>query len=308
MNEKRHAGGSRAGTGMAKKLRSGSLRCLDGRYRLDVLVARGAMAEVWQAHDLVLRRTVAVKLPSAHRGADAHTAAAIRREARMAAHLNHPQIARIFDYGEVDEGGRRLPFLVMEFAAGPTLAIRIADDGAIAWPETVSICSGIAGALSAAHESSLVHRGVRPGNIVLSPTGVKMVNFGLATRSGHHLTADAGRVWGSIAYLAPEQLDHGRATPAGDLYAFGMMLYHCLAGRSPWKGSAAADILTQRRLCPQPYLPPVPGLPGPVAELYRRCTAARPEHRPTASEAEHVLQAARLATTEDEELVRHAFG
>ena len=267
------------------------MRYIDGRYRLDAPVGCGGMAEVWRAHDLVLRRAVAIKLLTTdHAGAG--YSSAVRREAIAMADLSDPRITRVFDYGECEEGGRNLPYLVMEFVTGPTLASRITGGGAIAWPEALSICGDIAGALAAAHSRSLVHRDIKPRNVILSPVGVKVVDFGSAALSGQDPADEGGRVWGTVAYLAPEQLDHGRAVPAGDMYALGIVLYQCLAGRLPWKPGAPAEVLAQRRLRPRPQLPVVPGLPTAVVDLYRRCMSAAPEARPSAHEAERILRTA----------------
>lgn len=187
------------------------MRCLSGRYVLEDQVGRGGMAEVWRAHDRVLRRTVAVKVMSRELAAEA-APEQMRQEALHSARLCHPHIAGVYDYGETVENGTRLPFLVMEYVDGPTLAGRLAE-GPLSWPEAVRICAEVADALAAAHEAGLVHRDIKPSNIMLAPAGVKVVDFGVAARTGHQAADAAGRVWGTPGYLPPEQWGTARRCP-----------------------------------------------------------------------------------------------
>jgi hypothetical protein len=254
---------------------------LAGRYRLDEPVGRGGMAVVWRAYDEVLRRTVAVKVLSASR-TERPPEDAVRREAMTAARLCHPRVAGIYDYGETEHDGRRQPFLVMEYVDGPTLAAHITDIGALQWREAATICAQVADALAAAHDNALVHRDIKPSNVMLSHSGVKVVDFGVATGAGEAVEDAAGRIWGTPGYLAPEQLQQGPALPSGDVYALGLVLFECLAGRPAWRSTKADDVLAQRARDPLPELPGHDELPEKLVQLYRRCLAVSPAERPLA--------------------------
>ena len=265
------------------------MRVLGDRYVLDTRVGRGGMAEVWRAHDDVLGRTVAVKLLAMRLVSDSHGVAQIRREALTAAKLCHPHIAGVHDYGEAVLGGQRLPYVVMEYVDGPTLAKQIADGGALSWPGALRIGAQVADALAEAHSHGLVHRDVKPSNVMLPRTGVKVVDFGVAAPAGQSAADTGGRIWGTPGYLPPEQLAHGAALPAGDVYALGLLLHECLTGRPPWPGPTARDVLAQRRRQPTPDPPGPAGLPGEVVDLYHRCLAPEPEDRPSARQVAAAL-------------------
>ena len=233
------------------------MRVLAGRYRLQAPIGAGGMATVWRAYDSVLRRPVAVKLLSPESAKDPRYGRAVRREALAAARLCHPHIAAVHDYGEIVHDGVPMPYIVMELIDGDTLAARLADPG-LQWTDAAAICADVAAAMAAAHAGGLVHRDIKPGNIMLSETGVKVVDFGVAAPCGADPAVD-GQIWGTPTYLAPEQLDNGQAVPAGDVYALGVMLYEIFAGRPPWPGATGPEVLEQRRRTPTP---PWPGPPG----------------------------------------------
>ncbi|GGL07502.1 serine/threonine-protein kinase [Mangrovihabitans endophyticus] len=266
------------------------MRRLGGRYELDKPVGKGGMAVVWRAHDRVLRRTVAVKVLSPELASDGASSEVVHREALSAAQLCHPHIAGVHDYGEAEQDGRQVPFLVMEFVDGPTLATRIARDGALGWREAATVCAEVADALAAAHEHGLVHRDVKPSNVMLPQSGVKVVDFGVAASTGQDAADAAGRVWGTPAYLPPEQIGHGPALPEGDVYALALLLHECLTGRPPWPAGDAVEMLAQRRRQPMPQLPDLPGLPAELVELHRRCLAESPGERPSAGEVAGILR------------------
>jgi hypothetical protein len=254
------------------------MRQLSERYRLDRVVGRGGMAAVWRAHDLVLNRTVAIKVLSPDHAGDPGLVEAIHREARSSARLSHPHIATVHDYGEAPRRDERVPFVVMEFVKGDTLADRIAERGPLDWREAVTVCAQVAEALAAAHDAGVVHRDIKPGNVMLASDGVKVVDFGIAALAGREATDATGRVWGTPGYIPPEQFRNGTALPTGDVYALGLLLYECLAG-SP--ASPATDIPAARRHRVPP-LPPSPERPPAVDAVYRRCVAYDPQDRPTA--------------------------
>ncbi|GGM40023.1 hypothetical protein GCM10011608_26030 [Micromonospora sonchi] len=257
------------------------MRTLDGRYRLEQRVGLGGMSEVWRAHDEVLDREVAVKLLSPGQPDGAESVARIRAEARSAARLVHPNVASVHDFGTcVTLPGHETPYIVMELAMGDTLAAHLRA-GPLHWRIAVRVCAEVSAALAAAHAHGIVHRDVKPANVMLTPSGVKVLDFGIATPTGAADPTPDGVVIGTPAYLAPEQLHRAPATPAADMYALGVLLYYCLTGRLPYAADSVTQLLgPQRRQPPQP-LPDLPGLPAEVADLCRRLLAEEPTRRPS---------------------------
>ncbi|MCX4472845.1 serine/threonine protein kinase [Micromonospora sp. NBC_01655] len=256
------------------------MRTLDGRYQLEQRIGIGGMSEVWQAHDVVLDRPVAVKLISPGRDGPA-SVERIRAEARSAARLVHPNVASVHDFGTSSTvHDRSAPYIVMELAQGETLAAHLRA-GPLDWRIAVRVCAEIAAALAAAHAHGIVHRDVKPANVILTPSGVKVLDFGIATPAGVPDELPDGMVVGTPAYLAPEQFDRRPATPAADMYALGVLLYYCLTGRLPYPADSTSDLLGARRRQPPAPLPPVDGLPPEVAGLYGQLMADDPAHRPT---------------------------
>ncbi|BCJ56637.1 serine/threonine-protein kinase [Micromonospora endophytica] len=257
------------------------MRTLDGRYRLEQRIGLGGMSEVWRAHDEVLDREVAVKLLSPGQPEDAASVARIRAEARSAARLVHPNVASVHDFGTCGRlPGHETPYIVMELAMGETLATHLRT-GPLDWRIAVRVCAEVSAALAAAHAHGIVHRDVKPANVMLTPSGAKVLDFGIATPAGAADPSPEGMVVGTPAYLAPEQLHRAPVTPAADMYALGVLLYCCLTGRLPYTVDSVTQLLgPQRRQPPQP-LPEVPGLPAEVADLCRRCLAEDPSVRPS---------------------------
>ncbi|MFF5217327.1 serine/threonine-protein kinase [Micromonospora sp. NPDC000442] len=255
------------------------MRCLQRRYRLDEPVGRGGMATVWRGYDLRLQRTVAVKLLSAPLLGDPAARDRIRREALAAARLDHPGVARVYDYGEQRHLTRTpTPFLVMEFVAGSTLAARLRAAGPLPADEALRIGQQVAAALAAAHEQDIVHRDVKPGNIMLTDSGVKVVDFGIAAGAGDDPAEPDGQVWGTPSYLPPELTAGAEAVPAGDLFALGVVLAECLTGQAP-----------QRSPHEPVSVPSVEGLSASHAYLIGRCLATDPDRRPGAAELAEAL-------------------
>ncbi|GAB3842473.1 hypothetical protein GCM10029963_15570 [Micromonospora andamanensis] len=257
------------------------MRTLDGRYRLDQRIGIGGMSEVWRAYDAVLDRPVAVKLVSPGQPDGSASVERIRCEARSAARLVHPNVASVHDFGTcAPVMGRELPYIVMELAEGQTLAAHLRA-GPLDWRIAVRVCAEVSAALAAAHAHGIVHRDIKPANVMLTPSGVKVLDFGIATPAGAADTTPDGVVVGTPAYLAPEQLHRAPATPAADIYALGVLLYYCLAGRLPYPADSVSQLLGRDgRREPRP-LPELPGLPAEVAELCRRCLADDPTLRPS---------------------------
>ncbi|MEH0826226.1 MULTISPECIES: serine/threonine-protein kinase [unclassified Micromonospora] len=258
------------------------MRTLAGRYQLAQRIGLGGMSEVWRAHDLVLDRPVAVKLMSPGQQGEQTSVERIRAEARNAARLVHPNVASVHDFGTSTAlPGREAPYIVMELAEGETLATHLRA-GPLDWRIAVRVCAEVAAALAAAHAHGIVHRDVKPANVMLTPSGVKVLDFGIATPAGEPDENPDGMVVGTPAYLAPEQFDRQPATPAADMYALGVLLYYCLTGRLPYAaGTTATQLVGARRRVTAEPLPPIEGLPPEVAELCRHCLDDDPTRRPT---------------------------
>ncbi|MET7751683.1 serine/threonine-protein kinase [Micromonospora sp. NPDC005367] len=260
---------------------------LHDRYVLRERIGLGGMSEVWRADDEVLGRSVAVKALATELAADPELRATIRREARAAARLTHPHVTRVYDYGEATlPGGEVVPYLVMELVDGHNLADRVAG-GPLPWPEAVRTAGQVASALAAAHRMGVVHRDIKPGNVMLTETGAKVLDFGIATLAGpHHPLAGqtAELLMGTPAYVAPERLSAGPPDPASDVYALGALLYRTLTGRPPLPVQTWEDAVeVHQRHRPVPPLQ-VPGLPADIADLVLSCLAADPAWRPSAAQ------------------------
>ncbi|MFJ8578230.1 protein kinase [Micromonospora sp. NPDC093277] len=260
---------------------------LHDRYVLRERIGLGGMSEVWRADDEVLHRPVAVKALATQLAADPQLRATIQREARAAARLTHPHVTQVYDYAEATlPDGSLVPYLVMELVEGHTLADRLAG-GPLAWPEAVRLAGQVAAALAAAHRIGVVHRDIKPGNVMLTETGAKVLDFGIATLAGprHPLSGQTGELlMGTPAYFAPERMAPGPPNPASDVYALGALLYRTLTGRAPLPVQTWQDVLdVQARHTPIPPLH-VPGLPADVAELTLACLSVDPAQRPTAGQ------------------------
>ncbi|MEV8508537.1 protein kinase [Actinoplanes sp. NPDC051475] len=266
------------------------MRSLAGRYRVDEPVGRGGSAVVHRGYDKTLKRPIAIKLFSPYRPDSTEPSVDVLREARAAAGLSHPNVARVYDYGEFTENNQRLPYLVMEFLEGETLADELARGGALEWRRAAAICRDTAAALAAAHERDLVHRDVKPRNVMLTPTGVKVLDFGIAAAAGQNSFDTHGRLWGTPAHLAPEQLRGEPTFGAADVYALGLLLFECLTGVRAWPGSSVGEILAARHERRAPRLPRIPGLPRDVVRLYDACVAEEADRRPSAAEAAEILR------------------
>jgi eukaryotic-like serine/threonine-protein kinase len=262
---------------------------LDDRYRLDERIAVGGMGEVWRATDLLLQRPVAVKLIRSEYTQE-EGLARFRAEARYAGSLSHPNIAQIYDYGTDDATGQ--PYLVMELVNGPALATMLAD-GPLEPGRAMDIIAQAAAGLAAAHAAGLVHRDIKPGNLLVSSEGlVKIADFGIVYADSAAPVTRTGEVVGTPAYLAPEQVAGHAATPAADLYSLGIVAHQCLTGHPPFDGEPLAVAIAQQ----EKPLPPLPAsVPAEVTALISQLAAKDPRDRP-ASAADVARQAGRLAT------------
>jgi eukaryotic-like serine/threonine-protein kinase len=261
---------------------------LAGRYRLESPVARGGVGEIWRATDLVLGRPVAVKLLRTEYAQHPEVLARFRAEARHAGSVSHPGIAQVYDYGE--DGAAASPYLVMELVDGPSLA-RVLAAGPLTPADAMDVLAQAAAGLQAAHAAGLVHRDVKPGNLLVGPSGqVKITDFGIAHAAWSAPITQTGALVGTPAYLAPERIMGGPATPASDLYSLGVVGYQCLTGAVPFAGMPH-EVTAAHRHRTLPPLPPA--LPAGVAELVLDLTAKDPAARP-ASAGEVAARAGRL--------------
>jgi eukaryotic-like serine/threonine-protein kinase len=265
------------------------MRILGGRYRLVQRIGVGGMSQVWRGYDDVLARPVAVKLLTGPVPDEAGRDELVRTEARAAARLAHPNVAAVYDLGIPPFlGPGQEPYIVLELVEGATLADHLAR-GALDWHIGVRVCAEVAAALAAAHGLGIVHRDVKPGNVMLTPSGAKVLDFGIATWTGRPDRLPDGYVVGTPAYLAPERLHGAPATPATDMYALGVLLYQCLTGRLPWPAATTAELLYAERDRVPDALPPIDGLDPEVADLCERCLHEDPEERPSSVTAALVL-------------------
>ena len=249
-------------------------RTLGDRYRLVRRIGRGGMSEVWRGHDEVLDRPVAVKVLAP--GMDIPPDL-VRKEARSAARLAHPNVAGVHDFGTSAEQ----PYIVMELVEGRTLGEHLAG-GPLDWRISVRICAEVAAALAAAHAEHVVHRDIKPANVMLTPSGAKVLDFGIAAAVGAADPDPEGPVMGTPAFVAPELFAGHPATPAADMFSLGTLLYQCLSGRLPWAAQSPTELVEAAcSLDPLP-LPELDGLPGEVVDLCSRCLAKDPGERPTA--------------------------
>ncbi len=248
------------------------------------------MSVVWRAHDEVLRRPVAVKLLSSRYLADWASRQRIRSEAQAVAQLSHPNVAGVYDYGESErEDGERVPYVVMELLNGPSLA-QLLSGGPLPAPRALSICAQVAAALAAAHERGIVHRDVKPANVMLTETGAKVVDFGVAAVIGDLSEHSADVVlYGTPAYLAPERLDGGPVVAGTDVYALALLVYRLLTGVLPWSVDTATQMLHAHLYVEPKPLPPLLGVPPSVAAICARALAKDPAARPAAAEVAKVL-------------------
>jgi serine/threonine-protein kinase len=248
---------------------------LGGRFQLTTRIAIGGMGEVWKAKDLILGRIVAIKVLKEEYTGDPGFLQRFRAEARHTALLNHVGIANVFDYGE-EEGSA---YLVMELVPGQPLSSIIEHEQVLSPDRTLSMIAQTARALSVAHAQGLVHRDIKPGNLLIMPDGrVKVTDFGIARLADQVPLTQTGQVMGTAQYLAPEQATGQTATGSSDIYSLGVIGYECLTGHRPFSGeSQIAIALAQVNDAP----PPLPDtLPKPVRALLMSMLAKDPKNRP----------------------------
>ncbi|MEE4490929.1 serine/threonine-protein kinase [Streptomyces sp. BE230] len=259
---------------------------LAGRYRLGEVLGRGGMGKVWRAHDEVLHRTVAVKeLTAGLYVAEADRVvlhARTQKEARAAARITHPGVVTVHDVIEYDNR----PWIVMQYVDGPSLADQAKESGEIEPREAARIGLHVLGALRAAHSAGVLHRDVKPGNVLLARDGrVLLTDFGIAAIEGDSTITRTGELVGSIDYLAPERVRGGDPGPASDLWSLGATLYTAVEGRSPFRRTS--PISTMQAVVTED--PPTPSRAGALAPVITALLRKEPEDRPSAAEAERML-------------------
>ena len=227
---------------------------LAGRYRLTDRIAAGGMGEVWRGEDELLNRAVAVKLLPTGRAGDEAFLARFRAEARYAASLSHPGIARVYDYGESAEFGGA--YLIMELVRGEPLSAILARAGRLSPDATLDIVGQAARALDAAHQAGIVHRDIKPGNLLIAAGGTtKITDFGIATAvraaQASHLT-ETGMVMGTAMYVSPEQATGAPVDASSDIYSLGVVAYECLAGHVPFRATEPLAIAYAHKHAPVP--------------------------------------------------------
>lgn len=254
-------------------------RTVDGRYRVDSVVARGGMATVFRATDTRLDRVVALKVMHANLADDPEFVQRFVREAKLAARVNHPAIVSVFDQGESDG----LVYLVMEYIPGRTLRAELRQEGRLSAQRALTVVTTVLDALQAAHQAGLAHRDIKPENVLLSDSGtVKVADFGLA-RAIAESNASAvtrGLLIGTVAYLAPEQVEQGHADQRSDVYSAGIVLYEACVGQVPFTGETPLSIAYQHVHGTVPAPSSIRAdVPHQIDQVVARATARDPQNR-----------------------------
>lgn len=272
----------------------------DGRYEIDRVLGHGGMAVVYLARDQELHRAVAVKVLEGSLAGDDDVQARFLREARLAARLSHPNVVQVYDAGETDER----PYIVMEYVPGTTLA----QSGRLPPDEAVQLVLQACAGLQHAHEAGVVHRDIKPGNLLLREDGVlKIADFGIARSSDATQLTKLGTILGTAAYLAPEQAAGEEVTAVADIYSLGAVLYHLLTGRPPYEFDSLAELAAKQS---EGLITPVrdlePSVPDPVEAAVMRALARSPRFRPP-SAAELARELAKTTELPTEPLLATAI-
>ncbi len=254
-----------------------------GRYELLELVGTGAMGSVFVAQDLLLERVVALKRLHTIRPDDEVALARFAQEARSLAGFDHRGLPHVYDFGEERNGPMVHPFLVMRFVQGDPLSEVLQRDSVLGVPETVQVVVRLAEALALVHEAGIVHRDVKPGNIVLQPDGQPvLVDFGIALAPGVAPLTYTGEILGTMSYISPEQVTGARAVAGSDIYSLGVVGYQCLTGHRPFEGDSPVAAALAHINQPVPEVDK--SVPADFRALLRSMMAKNPADRPTAAE------------------------
>ncbi len=259
------------------------------RYVLIGAIGQGGVSTVYSAVDARRGRFLAVKVLAPTLADDPHARDDVRREALITDRLRHPSVPRVFEYGDAPlPDGTVVPYVVLELLSGVPLTTRLAG-GPMAWPDAVRIAATAADVLAVAHRRGIVHRDLNARNIMVTPDGIKIIDFGLATAAARNGDTGARPIVlrGGGRPQPPLHPKTSFARPADDVYTLGVLLYEMVTGRSPYPDKTAATILAAGRfahLAPTPVLA-VAGVPGEVGEIVRACMAKVPEARPRSAVA-----------------------
>ena len=250
-----------------------------GRYRLDERLGAGGMSTVYRARDSVLERQVAVKLLAEHLADDDGFVARFRREALAAAKLIHPNVVQVYDSGLDTEAHRH--FIVMEYVKGPTVAQLLREHDRLPVEQAADIAAQACEGLEYAHRHGVIHRDVKPGNLIVNPDGVvKLVDFGIAKAAEDSHITKIGSVVGTAAYLSPERAQGDEATASADVYSLGVVVYQMLAGRLPYETASLTELATrQQEGAPDPLDEVNPEVPPALSRAVSRALAPTRKHR-----------------------------
>src|SRR5579862_6556037 len=259
-----------------------------GPYQIVAPIGAGGMGEVYRAVDTRLSRTVAIKVLPPHLAADPEARARFDREAQAISSLNHPRICALYDVGHQDPSpalAQPVDYLVLEFVEGETLAARLAR-GALPIDQAVAVAIEICEGLERAHRQYLTHRDLKPANVMITASGVKLLDFGLAKQRAaavaDGMTAAVtahGTIVGTLNYMAPEQIEGRDADARSDIWAFGCLLYEMIGGTKAFDGTSGASVIAAILERQPPPLPPQRGVPARLWDVIRTCLEKNPDDR-----------------------------